>query len=244
MGLRNYLISSVLLIVCSLCPAATLTFETPAGAQHGRAVFQTSNNQMLITLSNLVPNPSSVTSVLTSLQFTLEDDTYSGGKLASSSAKQRTIDKSGKYTDSAVMATDWVYSRTLLNIVLSWNDGSGPDHGIIGDPNSKNIYAAANGSIANNKPHNPFLANSAQFKISLTGVDTFTGISNVKLGWGTGDSKLGSVIISANCMTTGGCNPTGVPEPGTVFMVAGAITAFGAHQFIRRRQAATARQPS
>lgn len=216
--------------------AATLTFESPSGGQHGTAVFQTSNNQLLITLTNLVANPSAVTNVLTSLQFTLEAGTYSGGSMTSSGIP-RTVAKNGSYTDAGAKTTDWVYSRTLLNAVLSWNNGSGPDEGIIGDPNNSNVYGNANNSITGNGPHNPFLAKSATFTVALNGVDQYTGISNVKLGWGTSDSVLGTTIVNASCTTAGGCNPTApalVPEPSSVFLVAAAAGLFGLKRLVRQ----------
>jgi hypothetical protein len=49
-------------------------------------------------------------------------------------------------------------------------------------PGPGNVYSNANGSIAGNGPHNPFLAENATFAITFFGV---TQVSNVVFSFGT-----------------------------------------------------------
>lgn len=232
---RTPVILSWLVISSGLASAATLGFQSAPGAQYGSVLFTTSKDQLNITLTNMVVNPADVVSVLTSLQFTLGTGAYSGGKLLSSTATQRTVDKKGAYTVGKTGATDWVYSRSGYDAVLSWNDGSGPDEGIIGEAATTGKYESANGSIKGNKPHNSFLFKTASYTISLAGVGEYTRISNVKLGWGTTDSRLGTTIVTALC-TTGCSEPIsgaagGVPEPASVILIGAGIAVFALKRY-------------
>jgi hypothetical protein len=222
----------VCVLAAGLTQAASYTFETAPGSTYGRAEFNVTTDQITVVLTNLVVNPTSVGSVLTSVQFALEPDTYSGGSLTSSSAKQRSVASDRSYTDSALLSTDWVASRMLNTILLSWNDGSGPDQGIIG-PAGGATYSNANGSIRGNGSHNPFLAETATFVYSLVGVDEFTGIADVKLGWNTSPDPTGTQVTAA-CVTRGGCDtdPAPVPEPSTAGLLMGGIGLFA---WYRRR---------
>jgi hypothetical protein len=70
---------------------------------------------------------------------------------------------------------------------------SGPDHTIVGAPGATNTYGDANGSIAGNNPHNPFLALNAMFQIAGLGVSERSEISNVVLFFGTGPIPVSAV---------------------------------------------------
>ena len=220
----------LLAVTPHLSRGATLSFESNPGAQYGSVLFTTSDNQLNITLTNRVVNPADVVSVLTSLQFTLGTGVYSGGSLLASNATKRDVDKKGGYTVGVTGKTDWVYSRKGFDAVLSWNDGSGPDEGIIGDTATTGKYDAANGSIKGNKAHNSFLFKTANFTVSLAGVGEYTAISNVKLGWGTTDSRLGTTIVDAYCTN---CNQvqSGTPEPASMILIGLGLAALAAKRY-------------
>jgi hypothetical protein len=95
--------------------------------------------------------------------------------------------------------------------------GAGPKHTILGAPGAGGIYSNANGSIAGNDPHNPFLNQSATFTLNITGVTTNTTVSNVLFSFGT---------VSGNNVPGGGNNST-VPEPVSLSLVGGGLLALG-----------------
>lgn len=61
---------------------------------------------------------------------------------------------------------------------------AGPDRTIIGGDGTS-AYPGANGSIANNGPHNPFLAGTVTFVLNVPGVTTNSTFSNVVIQFGT-----------------------------------------------------------
>jgi len=218
----------LVLAFAATLPASILTFQvdsTLSGEPVNAAVaIGLTANRISINAENFAANPTSVKSVLTSIEFTLSGGTFSDDAF-SSSAILRTIAKGGSYTDSALTSTDWIYARTGNTILLSWNAGSGPDHGIIGPAGSKGTYSSSKGSIAGNAPHNPFIAEEANFLIELKGASVYTGLSEVKLGFNT----TGTDKFTATCTTVGGClpplPPSGVPEPSTYVLIGTGLAA-------------------
>ena len=61
---------------------------------------------------------------------------------------------------------------------------AGPDQTIIGGSGT-GTYANANGSIAGNNPHNPFLVGTVTFTVVVPGVTVNSTFSNVVIQFGT-----------------------------------------------------------
>ena len=78
-------------------------------------------------------------------------------------------------------ATGWQLRTTDGQLDLHVLDLQGvtPSRTIVGPPDGSNTYGSANGSIAGNKPHNPFLAENATFEIDVPGVTSRSGITHV-----------------------------------------------------------------
>jgi hypothetical protein len=107
----------------------------------------------------------------------------------------------------------------------------GPAHLIIGPPGPGDVYTNANGSIAANGPHNPFLNQTAMFAISLAGI--------------TADTTITSAIFSLG--TTAGVNVTGtpgtpsaVPLPGALPLFATGLAGLGLIKWRKKRNAQAA----
>jgi hypothetical protein len=79
---------------------------------------------------------------------------------------------------------------------------AGPDQTIIGGTGSGS-YANANGSIAGNNPHNPFLVGTVTFTLTIAGVTADSHFSNIFVQFGT----------------TVQTPPTGTPEPTTMLLL-------------------------
>jgi hypothetical protein len=193
--------------------ATTFTFNDPGAAQ---AVITTGNGTISLTLTDLVQNPTDVASNLSAFSFTLSSSPTSES-ISSSSAITRTVAGDGSFTNGSAVSPGW--SLSLVGATTSLDDlvGSGhagPAETIIGAPGAGNNYSNANGSITGNGPHNPFLDQSATWTFTAAGVTTATAVTAATFQFGTTD---GSNHV------TGTFVPTSTPEPGTLYMLWGAV---------------------
>ena len=205
--------------------AASFTFSTAPGATESggnpvdaSAVFMTSGSTLTITLTDLLANPKTVAQLISDLQFGVTiGDTASATQTGTGIGNERTVNGNGTFSNGATgVDAGWILSKpsahTLLLDVLSGPGHAGPSHLIIGPPGPGNVYGIANGSIAGNGPHNPFLADSATFTLTIPGMSTDTIINNVNFSFGTtaGDHVPG----------VPGSPPT-IPDGGTTVMLLG-----------------------
>ena len=211
--------------------ANTFNFGTSSSAKdasgdpvEATASFVTSANQLSITLTDLQANPKDVGQLLSDLSFGVLIGNTGTASLTSGTGVERTLHGNGSYADGSTVATGGVLSNptsgTLLLNVLSGAGHAGPAHLIIGPPNGSGNYSAANGSIAGNGPHNPFLANSATFILDIPGMSVDSTINNIMFSFGTtaGDNVPGIKLVA-----DGGA---------TVLLLGAAISGLG---FLRRK---------
>lgn len=212
-----------LLALAMTAHAGMFTFQTVPGATesggeavNAKVVITTGAGQVGITLTNLLANPTDVAQLLSDFRFTLSGTT-SGATLSSSSGQEITVASGGGSSLGGSVAAGWILSSPSTGTYLL-NDlaggGAGPAHLIIGP----GPYTNANGSIAGNGPHNPFLNGSATFTLNITGVNADTTVSNVVFSFGTtsGDDVPGG----------SGANTT-IPEPVSLSLVGGGLLALG-----------------
>jgi hypothetical protein len=183
------------LIAPSKLWAATISFDTAPGALLGgnpvsaSATFTTGNGTVDITLTDNLPNPTTVAQLVSSLWFTLSGGQT--GTLSSSTGALITINDNGTYIGpGSNVSTGWVLRTSGQQLVLCvicspTNAPVGPAHLIIGPPAASNIYSGADGSIADNGPHNPFIFETASFHITNSSITANTVVSNVLFGFGT-----------------------------------------------------------
>lgn len=192
------------------------------------ATFTVSAGQVDILLQNLQPNPTSVVQNLSDLFFTVSSGLNSG-TLGTSSGQEVSIDKNGVPTLGGTVSTGWGLDAfdTTLGFHLNDLGHAGPAHTIIGPPGATGNYTNANGSIAGNKPHNPFLNQSATFTVDITGLAATDTVTSATFSFGT--------VAGINLMGGGG-PPQSVPEPGNYAMLAGILVP-GIGFLIRRRRA-------
>jgi hypothetical protein len=170
---------------CTTQPGAAVT----NGPVNAEAVFTTGAGFISITLSNLQADPTSAGQLLSGLAFTLSEG-QSNGSLGPNSANLRRVQGGGIFTDFGSSATGWAldenFNGGLRLCVLCNNLGSaGPSHLLIGPPADSGRYRAANGSIAGNRPHNPFTAETATFLIYVPTVTEDSSITSVTFSFGT-----------------------------------------------------------
>ena len=122
----------------------------------------------------------------------------------------------------------WVYSSAATDGALDVLTGpghAGPAHLIIGPPGGP-TYSNADGSIAGNGPHNPFLNQSASFTLTAPNVTSDTTITGVTFSFGTteGANEIPGVPVA------------GVPEPGSIVLFATATGTLAGYFGWRRRK--------
>jgi hypothetical protein len=220
------------LAISGAAQATAITFCTPPGATvpdgantrpvDACADFTTSNDQLTITLTNLLADPRNIIQAISDLFFTL-DDTSLGSGTVTGSGQEVTINADGTFVLGSTAPAGFVLSGTggsYLLDVLAGPGHAGPAHLIIGPPNTTTgIYTNANASIAGNGPHNPFLNQTADFTIALTGVSADTVVTSATFSFGT----------TAGVNVPGVPQPTpGVPEPGTLVLLAAGLLGLGA----------------
>jgi hypothetical protein len=178
--------------------AATTTFVTPTGATTGggpvsaSATFVTSAGQIVLTLTNNTVNPTDVAQNLSAITFNTNPNTAAAGAtLISGIGNQRFVSANGTWTSGLTnVPAGWAFSNSNapnfnLAVNVLGSGGAGPAHTLIGDPAASNIYSAANGSIAGNGPHNPFLYKTIVFTFNAPSVTADTTISSATFQFGT-----------------------------------------------------------
>jgi len=220
---RRFILTAAFALVVVL-GARGQTFITPSGSVAGgqpvdaSVTFTLGSGTLDLTLTNLQANPTSVIQNLSDFSFTLASIT--GGTLSgASSSALRTVAGDGSFTDAAGPNTPagvgWVFSTSGSNYtlqVLSGPGHAGPAHTLIGGPGGGGTYTNANGSIAGNGPHNPFLDQSITFIFSIPGLTSSTEVLNPTFSFGT---TPGVDVVGEPLAAT--------PEPPSILLILGGM---------------------
>jgi len=191
--------------------SANATFIA-SGQQGGVTVdaeadFVFSNNLLTLTLTNLLANPTSVAQAITDFEFTIGTTT---GTLSSQSAAQTvTVATDGSFVQDGPASPGWMATVSSGNYLL--NAIGVPNALAILGPPGGSTYTNANGSIAGNGPHNPFVYTTATFVYNIAGVSSTTVPTNIVFSFNT---TTGDDFV---CNDRGGCPDT--PEPGSVVLL-------------------------
>jgi hypothetical protein len=172
------------------------------------------NGTVSITLNNNLTNAQveSVIQNISGVYFQVSG--FNGGAVslaASSSAQSTNIDANGNAVlAGAINPTGWAAGNSGSTITVcvicafGISSPAGPDQTIIGGTGSGS-YANANGSIAGNNPHNPFLVGTTTFSVIVPGVTVNSTFSNVVIQFGTTATPPDTV--------------TPVPEPASMVLL-------------------------
>ena len=152
------------------------------------------NGTVTITLNNNLSNAQVVSVIQNISGVYFQASGYNGGAVslsASNSTQSTDINSAGAATlQGAVNPTGWAAGHSGSTITacvicaFGVNSPAGPDQTIIGGTGS-GTYSSANGSIAGNNPHNPFLTGTVTFTLVVPGVTVNSTFGNVVLQFGT-----------------------------------------------------------
>ena len=192
--------------------ADSVTFVTPPGSTTGggpvnaSATLTASSGVLTVMVTNLQANPTDVAQLISDIAFTTTGAPT--GTLTTSSGQEITVNGNGTATLGATVSTGWqLDSNTGGNFHLSvLGTPTGPSHLIIGPSGPGGVYTNANGSIAGNGPHNPFLNQTATFTFSIPALNSVSQINSFTFSFGT----------------TPGVNvpgTPGVPEPTSMLLL-------------------------
>jgi len=188
------------------------------------ATFSTSGTTLTITLTNLETDPKAVNQNISGLLFTLTTGETTG-ELTSSTADFITVNSDHTFTAAGSGSTGWLLRtgfRGGLKLDLL-GSSAGPEHTIIGPPDTDGKYDAANGSIAGNGPHNPFIDQTATFVLSVP-ISENTRISEVIFSFGT----VAGQDVPGNPSTP-------APEPGSLLLLGTGLGAMGLAVWRKRK---------
>ena len=183
---------AVIAIASVAASADTVTLSTAPGATTGGGPVSASvtftvspGGVLMIQLTNLQANPTDVAQNISDLSF--HADTLSGS-LAANQPNVSFINVAGNGTTSSggSAPAGWgLDSSTGGNFHLTALGFIGPAGLIIGPPGPGGVYTNANGSIAGNPAHNPFINQTATFTLTIPGLTSVSQLSNVSISFGT-----------------------------------------------------------
>lgn len=152
------------------------------------------NGTVTITLNNNLTNAQVVSVIQNISGVYFQVSGYNGGAVSlsgSNSTQSTNIAANGAGTlAGAVNPTGWGAGNSgqviTVCVVCAFGvtSAAGPDQTIIGG-DGVGPYTSANGSIAGNNPHNPFLTGTVTFTLVVPGVTIDSTFSNVVIQFGT-----------------------------------------------------------
>jgi hypothetical protein len=193
---------------CSGGSTASISGNAGTTVNAGASVVYNNNNTISVTLTNCLVNPTSISQNISDIFFTITGASATGGQIGSLSASQVAVAANGTTTySSGSVAWNLIMSGDTFHLTdLIGNAPTTPAETIIGAPNGSGVYSNANGSIAGNDPHNPFINQTATWTIAC---DSCSGaVRDVDISFGTTPSS------------------TSVPEPASMALLGSGLSAF------------------
>jgi PEP-CTERM motif len=194
--------------ITALCVGNICTVNGTNSAGHAvnaTATFSFSANTINVTLTNNLTNADmiSVDQAVTGLVYSLSTG-QTVGSLTSSNGSFTNVAANGDATPAGSGPTAWISQNSPLTVcaICSPSNPIAPEQAIIGG-NGTGAYANANGSIAGNNAHNPFLYGPVTFSLSVLGVTDATAIGDVAIRFNTEIAPTTTVPEPASMLLLG-----------------------------------------
>jgi hypothetical protein len=220
--------------LASAAQASIISFNASGsgsdGALSAEATLTTSLDEIIVSLSSLITNPTSVGQEVSSIEFILSN-TPDSATLSGATGTLIDIAADGTVTphvgtiDHWGVGLDTSTGQITLETAGTVAAGGQPVDLIIGTAAS---YPNANSSITGHSPH---IQGTGTFTLSVPGVTADTTVNSVIFNFGTGPDTLLAGTCTSNCggpgTTSGGPGTTtggNVPEPATLALLGLGLT--------------------